>query len=246
MTKYKRSNYLIDKPFQIGFIVKFLIVIIITVLIVFAGVIAYYYMTSIYGEGFLNQNVVIASRTNMTKNGNKLYQYDVEKIIIYEVIENGSKIYKCYDPKSNEKGFKKDDIVPNVQESALGDYYEASTKTTKIFYIILFPLLAISIGLIIVISIYSLFFSHKMAGPVYRLRVSLDRMLAGDFDFKIKVRKGDFFTNIVDKLEFLRLKVKNNDITQSSPKDKLVELKNLVQNKATNEEIVKKIDDIIG
>jgi len=48
------------------------------------------------------------------------------------------------------------------------------------------------------------------------MRVSLDRMLAGDFDFKIRVRKNDFFINIVEKLEQLRLKVKNNEFSNSS------------------------------
>jgi hypothetical protein len=46
-----------------------------------------------------------------------------------------------------------------------------------------------------------------MAGPIYRIRVSLDRMLSGDNDFIIKVRKNDFFQNIVDKLEQLRQQI---------------------------------------
>jgi hypothetical protein len=47
-----------------------------------------------------------------------------------------------------------------------------------------------------------------MAGPVYRMRISLDRMLAGDYDFKIRVRRNDFFRNIVEKIELLRMKQK--------------------------------------
>ncbi len=46
-----------------------------------------------------------------------------------------------------------------------------------------------------------------MAGPIYRMRISLDRMLQGDYDFKINVRKTDYFITIVEKLEKLRQKI---------------------------------------
>ena len=81
-------------------------------------------------------------------------------------------------------------------------------KQTQRFFIIVPPLLVTCLILMVIIAVYSLFFSHKMAGPVYRMRISLDRMLTGDYDFKIRVRKNDFFRNIVEKIELLRMKQK--------------------------------------
>ena len=81
-------------------------------------------------------------------------------------------------------------------------------KQTQRFFIVVPPLLITCLILMVIIAVYSLFFSHKMAGPVYRMRISLDRMLTGDYDFKIRVRKNDFFRNIVEKIELLRMKQK--------------------------------------
>ncbi|MBR3731897.1 MAG: hypothetical protein IKN25_04545, partial [Spirochaetales bacterium] len=86
----------------------------------------------------------------------------------------------------------------------------------------------------------------KMAGPIYRIRVSLDRMNSGDLDFKIRARQGDFFLNIVEKLEHFRIKVKNNDFGADFPHEKVSELKGLVKDGADKEDVLKKINEIFG
>ncbi|OHD11678.1 MAG: hypothetical protein A2Y34_12285 [Spirochaetes bacterium GWC1_27_15] len=246
MAKSKRSNYLIDKPFQLGFIAKFLLVILATVVVTFAVIALYYYQDSLLGTNRLDQNISIKTRgQKSTSEGYKIYKYDKESIDVYEKTENGKKIYICENPYTSVN-FKTGDVIENIMEGQLEPAYGPLSQETKMFYIIIFPLLWLSLAILAIISFYSLFFSHRMAGPIYRLRVSLDRMIAGDFDFKIRVRKNDFFINIVEKLEHLRLKIKNNDLVAPMPKDKLLELKNLVQSKASTEDIVKKIDDLIS
>ncbi|HOJ64067.1 MAG TPA: hypothetical protein PLE45_06565 [Spirochaetota bacterium] len=216
----KRSNYLIDKPFQIGFIVKYLLVIIFTVILCFIIAAGWFYYKSLFGDNILNQRVTIKEKRERTWEGNKIYNYDKDQIVVYEFYDSKTKqkVYKKLDERI-KMGLIKDadgEVVENVDTAALEKTSIPMEKNTNIFAIVIPPLLFVCLALMIIISIYSLFFSHKMAGPIYRMRVSLDRMLAGDLDFKIRVRKTDFFINIVEKLEQLRLKIKNNDFPKSS------------------------------
>ncbi len=54
VAKSKRSNFLIDKPFQLGFIFRYLVIILLTIIIVLALIAAYYWFISNIGEYKLN------------------------------------------------------------------------------------------------------------------------------------------------------------------------------------------------
>ncbi len=207
MAKSKRSNYLIDKPFQLGFITRFLVIILITIFFIYLVVGFYYWFISSIGELKYDVNVIYSKRDYIKFKGNQVYDYPKEKIEIYKEITDGKVIYKCYKPYLSN--YKQGDIIQNVSEADLKKLIGKVDKTTTPFKMIFFPLLWTCIALILIISIYSLFFSHRMAGPIYRIRVSLDKMLASDYDFKIKARKTDFFLNIVTRLDELRQKILN-------------------------------------
>jgi methyl-accepting chemotaxis protein len=243
--KYKRTNYLIDKPFQLGFIFKYLLVIICTVAVCFLLAVGWFYYRSLYGENILNEIVVIQMRSNKTKDGYYKYLYDKEKIIVYKVNEKGNVKYYVYDNKGNEN-YHKNQIVAIDDENALHSYASGEEIRTNVFSVVIPPLLVLCVAIMLIIAVYSLFFSHKMAGPIYRIRVSLDRMNSGDLDFKIRARQGDFFLNIVEKLEHFRIKVKNNDFGADFPHEKVSELKGLVKDGADKEDVLKKINEIFG
>jgi len=247
--KYKRTNYLIDKPFQLGFIFKYLLVIICTVAACFLLAVGWFYYRSLYGENILNEIVVIQKRSNKTKDGHSKYLYDKEKIIVYKVSEKdgGKNVdkYYVYDNKGNEQ-YHKNQPVEITDDSALQSYSSGEEIRTNVFSVVIPPLLVLCLAIMTIISVYSLFFSHKMAGPIYRIRVSLDRMNSGDLDFKIRARQGDFFLNIVEKLEHFRIKVKNNDFGADFPHEKVSELKSLVKDGADKEQVLNKISEIFG
>jgi hypothetical protein len=46
-------------------------------------------------------------------------------------------------------------------------------------------------------------FSHRIAGPAYRLIKSMERMRSGDIAFRIQLRKGDHLTEIADEMNRL-------------------------------------------
>lgn len=208
MTKNKRSNYLIDKPFQIGFISRYVVIIIMVTILVFLATGTYYWIVSSFGKFKLDTAVTYSKRGYLTFNGKKIYNYDKEKIQLYEdVDEFDQEIYRCYRTyEESTTRYKTGDIIETVDVTGLEPVIGKITKYTTRFKIIFFPLLWAGIVLVLVISIFSLFFSHRMAGPIYRLRISLDKMLSGDNDFKIRVRKNDFFVNIIERLEKLRQK----------------------------------------
>lgn len=207
MAKSKRSNFLIDRPFQLGFIFRYLIIIILTIILVLAIIAVYYWIVSNVGEYKLNTTITYITRGNMKFQGKQIYDYEKEMIhIIEDMDDNGNIIYKCQNSFSSKK-YKAGDIVENVSKADLKPLIGSVNRTTTRFKILIFPLTLTGIFLIIIISIYTLFFSHRMAGPIYRIRVSLDRMLQNDYDFKIKVRKSDFYINIAEQLEKLRQKI---------------------------------------
>ena len=207
MAKSKRSNFLIDKPFQLGFIFRFLVIIILTIILVLTLIVIYYWFLSNFGEFKLNTSITYTTRGYVKFQGKQIYDYDKEQIqVIEDMDEKGNIVYRCHNPFLSKK-YKVGDIVENVSKSDLKPYIGSINRTTTRFKIILFPLILTGIILIIIISIYSIFFSHRMAGPIYRIRVSLDRMLQNDYDFKIQVRKSDFYITIVEQLEKLRQKI---------------------------------------
>ncbi len=42
--------------------------------------------------------------------------------------------------------------------------------------------------------------SHRIAGPMYRIKDSLRQIAAGDRDHRIKIRDGDYLSEIVDEM----------------------------------------------
>lgn len=233
MYKSKRKNYLIDKPFQLGFIFKYLFVILITVVFCFGLTALYYYYDNLFGDNKIKESVTITYGAPMyieisergdgrieifekkAKRGCPIYNLDIKELTVYKdkdgTYKNLNRFLNDHNPSVyRNMTYESDEVIDLTDEEikllevAIGPF----KKQTQRFFIIVPPLLVTCLILMVIIAVYSLFFSHKMAGPVYRMRVSLDRMLAGDYDFKIRVRKNDFFRNIVEKIELLRMKQK--------------------------------------
>lgn len=63
-------------------------------------------------------------------------------------------------------------------------------------------LFMIALPLVLIAVIYiSIFISHKISGPEYRLKRILDSMGRGDFAVPVKLRKGDELQPLADKIE---------------------------------------------
>jgi hypothetical protein len=54
---------------------------------------------------------------------------------------------------------------------------------------------------------YTLLFSHRIAGPIYRINAVLRKLLEGEHPGKVTLREGDFFHDTAELLETLSRKV---------------------------------------
>jgi signal transduction histidine kinase len=53
---------------------------------------------------------------------------------------------------------------------------------------------------IIQIVLLTVFFSHKIAGPIYRFEKACNNMIEGNYSTEIKLRKGDEMQNLAELL----------------------------------------------
>lgn len=73
---------------------------------------------------------------------------------------------------------------------------EGKGKQYNAFDLYLYPVIFVTLLNVLIILIFSLFFSHKMAGPVFKIKKLLNHYVAtGEFD-KIELRPGDHFQDL--------------------------------------------------
>ena len=252
-SKNKRSNYLIDKSFQLNFIVKFIALIVTCA--VLSGVIlaGYYYLSHdmVLNKGeemYLRvEKPIIPQKQSLIKDAQVSAdkQYAVLNGNLY-IVDNET-MYPVYDSKkyrmeketlemlvsstgTNERwarvpaprgysvkegklgktildGGKK--VFSEIKQPVRTDDQKIDLNSLKIKGVydrfdLVWPALLFSTLLFMVISvIFGIFFTHRLAGPIYRISISLDRMIAGDFGFHIKLRRTDAFQHIASKLNTL-------------------------------------------
>lgn len=182
--KAKRWRYYIDRQFQNQFIIKFASIIIISMfvlLIVLYAVREQAYSLLPNGASVLHEidaaNAVMLAKKEV--NGNVEYVYDPDDGSLDDSGLEPAKPYFLIKEEETAKGKK--------PKSPLNAYDLYAT-----------PIITISVINLVVIVIFSLFFSHKMAGPVRRIKKTLQIYL-DEGDYKtITLRKGDHFIELAD------------------------------------------------
>lgn len=73
---------------------------------------------------------------------------------------------------------------------------------------IVYPvLLSAGVGLLIITGITMLFYSHRIAGPVYKIKKNLDEMGQDNIGLDIKLRKWDEFKELAESLNKVKRKM---------------------------------------
>ena len=80
-------------------------------------------------------------------------------------------------------------------------------KFTKLIICFIFPV-------IFVIMTFSIVFSHRIAGPIYRLEKTLDRLISGEDVETIRLRKSDALKELVEKVNSLITMIKQSRIPE--------------------------------
>lgn len=160
-----QRKYIIDRRFQMRFILRYSIVVAISAVI-------------ILGTLFALKNKA------------------------YNLLPDGASVLAQMDVE-NHKALKKNDkgawqIVPEGE----GDEYfplkvtRGGYKFYNAFDLYLWPVVGVTILNILIIMIYSVFFSHKIAGPVVKIKRILNHYLATGEYVDIKLRSGDNFDDV--------------------------------------------------
>ena len=69
--------------------------------------------------------------------------------------------------------------------------------------LILPPVLINNLIIMFIISVVGIFYSHRIAGPVYRMEQDLARVLSGEKGVKIRLRKRDKMQSLAQKINQL-------------------------------------------
>jgi len=106
-------------------------------------------------------------------------------------------------------------------------------------------------GIIIFFGTVSIFISHKIAGPLFRLKKSLDRITEGDLDVVIKLRKWDDLKDLAEHINMLVAELRTFVITLRNDygllSEYITELERAIDAKILTEEsgreIIKKVQE---
>jgi sensor histidine kinase YesM len=80
---------------------------------------------------------------------------------------------------------------------------QGQTDVTGLFQIVLIPLIAANLLVLCIVVPFALLYSHRIAGPIYRLEQSMEMLLNGEMDFVITLRKHDEFKYLADRMNAL-------------------------------------------
>jgi methyl-accepting chemotaxis protein len=61
----------------------------------------------------------------------------------------------------------------------------------------------LSLIVIMLFCLYSLYYSNRIAGPIYQLNKSIGRILEGEKNVEIKFRKDDYFQELSERMNLL-------------------------------------------
>ena len=76
--------------------------------------------------------------------------------------------------------------------------YLLSAKPYTFFDLLWKPLLIMFFINVLIIFVENIYFTHKIAGPIHRLKVLLGKKIAGEDVGKISFRKGDMFHDLAE------------------------------------------------
>ncbi|MCB1307547.1 MAG: hypothetical protein KDK30_05175 [Leptospiraceae bacterium] len=76
-------------------------------------------------------------------------------------------------------------------------------KTYNAFDLYWAPVAVVSIINLILILLFGLFYSHSMAGPIHKIKMSVERIVNGGAPEEIRIRRGDQFQDVVELLNQL-------------------------------------------
>jgi hypothetical protein len=106
-----------------------------------------------------------------------------------------------------------DNSFKEVQQVVAADYAAENQ-------VLLYKMVGVGIGLVVILSLYLVLMTHKVAGPLYKISMYFDRMAEGRLGNVTALRRGDmlqdFFGNFREMHEAVRTRMQSDVITMES------------------------------
>lgn len=104
------------------------------------------------------------------------------------LIEEGGLLYSMNPEKTIQCLQENGEVIP----------LPTPVKSYNAFQLYWKPILFISVVNLIILIVFSLFYSHSMAGPIYNIKRTLKEMMENGEVKKIRIRKNDQFQDLVE------------------------------------------------
>jgi methyl-accepting chemotaxis protein len=121
---------------------------------------------------------------------------------------------------------------------------EGETSVAELFQVVLTPIIGANLLVLCIVIPYALVYSHKVAGPIYRLEQSMELLLNGDMDFIITLRKNDEFKYLADKMnaliDYMRRNIGEVRSSNRIIRDMTARIYRLIQSEPLNTKLLKK------
>ncbi|MFP4363027.1 MAG: hypothetical protein ACLFR1_04090 [Spirochaetia bacterium] len=89
-------------------------------------------------------------------------------------------------------------------ETVVEEYYNTvDIPGVKRWELVLPPIIVNNVVIMVIITIMGLFYSHRIAGPAYRMSQDIQRVLNGEQGVRIKLRKHDKLKELADRVNEL-------------------------------------------
>lgn len=94
-------------------------------------------------------------------------------------------------------------FLPSILTLMLDSPLEEKTAAARTFLVLHGTVWPTVITVILIFSVLSIFLTHKIAGPVYRLKHALTELLGGNLDTRIHLRKWDDLQELAEQINLL-------------------------------------------
>ena len=102
--------------------------------------------------------------------------------------------------------------LKNILETTYFDTLQQWNKTRWIILAVLFWALLLT-------ALLALVYSHRIAGPLFRIRRCIDMLCAGEDIPPVRLRKHDEFKELADSLDKLRMNLKDKGLLESKDEE---------------------------
>ena len=139
-------------------------------------------------------------------------------VTVLSGIISGSLGYLIYEQRhaaseSIERQLADDKSFKEVQQVVAAEYAVENRM-------LLYKMVGVGVGLVVILSLYLVLMTHKVAGPLYKVSMYFDRMAEGRLSNVTALRRGDmlqdFFGNFREMHEAVRKRMQSDVITMES------------------------------